>query len=188
MNRWPQIPLLFILLFSVATAGAQGVVGKWLAYEGADGAVLHVTLEQDGGGLAELLLVRRAQAVSYGEGSQFWGPFRTTGGYYFLLEGRKTCPLEWQVSGDSLAVRLSGQPEDRVGAELDIEYSSKDLSDSGDYKQQVVKQWKRDFGTNEDVKKYRAIMAGYLRDYYGDVFEVLVAGDNRLPLDWKRIE
>lgn len=69
---------------------AQGLSGKWLAYEGSDGSGLVVTVTSTGGGQAELSLARRELAISYGEGSQFWGTFRATGGYYFIVKGVKS--------------------------------------------------------------------------------------------------
>ena len=67
-----------------------------------------------------------------------------------------------------------------VTAWLDELYSTRELSDYGDYKKQVVAQWKRDFPTNEDVKKVKWMMEHYLTDYYGDAFEVLLEGNYRI--------
>ena len=55
---------------------AQGLTGEWLVYEGSDGSELVLTLTSGNSGKAELSLVRRMQAVSYGEGSQFWDTFQ----------------------------------------------------------------------------------------------------------------
>ena len=137
---------------------AQRLAGKWLVYEGSDGSELVVTLASGCSGNADLSLVRRSEAVPYGEGSQFWGTFRTTGGYYFLVKGSKKVSVSVSLNDSTLVVKQVGKPAVSVTAWLDEPYSTRELSDYGDYKKQVVAQWKRDFPTNEDVKKYKLIM------------------------------
>ena len=159
---------------------AQRLAGKWLVYEGSDGSELVVTIASGGSGNADLSLVRRSEAVSYGEGSQFWGTFRTTGGYYFLVKGNKKVSVSVSINDSTLVVKQVGKPAVSVTAWLDELYSTRELSDYGDYKKQVVAQWKRDFPTNEDVKKYKLIMEHYFTDYYDDAFEVLLEGNYRI--------
>ena len=155
---------------------AQRLAGKWLVYEGSDGSELVVTIASGGSGNADLSLVRRSEAVSYGEGSQFWGTFRTTGGYYFLVKGNKKVSVSVSINDSTLVVKQVGKPAVSVTAWLDELYSTRELSDYGDYKKQVVAQWKRDFPTNEDVKKGKWMMEHYFTDYYDDAFEVLLEG------------
>ena len=53
---------ILLLIYATLIAGplfAQGLAGKWLAYEGSDGSELVVTLSSGGSGSAELALVRR---------------------------------------------------------------------------------------------------------------------------------
>ena len=159
---------------------AQRLAGKWLVYEGSDGSELVVTIASGGSGNADLSLVRRSEAVSYGEGSQFWGTFRTTGGYYSLVKGNKKVSVSVSINDSTLVVKQVGKPAVSVTAWLDELYSTRELSDYGDYKKQVVAQWKRDFPTNEDVKKYKLIMEHYFTDYYDDAFEVLLEGNYRI--------
>ena len=159
---------------------AQRLAGKWLVYEGSDGSELVVTIASGGSGNADLSLVRRSEAVSYGGGSQFWGTFRTTGGYYFLVKGNKKVSVSVSINDSTLVVKQVGKPAVSVTAWLDELYSTRELSDYGDYKKQVVAQWKRDFPTNEDVKKYKLIMEHYFTDYYDDAFEVLLEGNYRI--------
>ena len=159
---------------------AQGLTGKWLVYEGSDGAELVVTLTSSNSGKAELSLVRRMQAVSYGEGSQFWGTFRATGGYYFLVKGRKTVGVSVSLTDSTLVVKQRGEPTISVSARLDEPYSTRELSDHGDYKKRVVAQWKRDFPGNEDVKKGKWMMEHYFIDFYDDAFEVLLEGNYQI--------
>lgn len=155
---------------------AQRLVGKWLVYEGSDGSELVVTIASGGSGNADLSLIRRSEAVPYGEGSQFWGTFRTTGGYYFLVKGSKKVSFSVSLNDSTLLVKQVGKPTVSVTAWLDEPYSTRELSDNGDYKKQVVAQWKRDFPTNEDVKKGKWMMEHYFTDYYDDAFEVLLEG------------
>ena len=92
---------------------AQNPSGRWLVYEGGDGAEMVVSLSADeSSGKAELSLTRREQAVSYGEGSQFWGTFRGTGGYYFLVKGVKTVSISLTQTDSTLIVtrRLESPP------------------------------------------------------------------------------
>lgn len=159
---------------------AQRLAGKWLVYEGSDGSELVVTISSGGSGNADLSLVRRSEAVSYGEGSQFWGTFRTTGGYYFLVKGNKKVSVSVSINDSTLVVKQVGKPTVSVTAWLDELYSTRELSDYGDYKKQVVAQWKRDFPTNEDVKKGKWMMEHYFTDFYGDAFEVLLEGNYRI--------
>lgn len=159
---------------------AQRLAGKWLVYEGSDGSELVVTIASGGSGNADLSLVRRSEAVSYGEGSQFWGTFRTTGGYYFLVKGNKKVSVSVSINDSTLVVKQVGTPAVSVTAWLDEPYSTRELSDYGDYKKQVVAQWKRDFPINEDVKKGKWMMEHYFTDYYGDAFEVLLEGNYRI--------
>ena len=173
----------FLLLTSFLIAArlfAQDLGGQWLAYEGSDGSELVVTLATEGAGNAELTLIRRSEAVPYGEGSQFWGTFRTTGGYYFGVKGSKTVGVKVSRNDSTLVVKQTGKPMVSVTAWLDELYSTRELSDYGDYKKQVVAQWKRDFPTNEDVKKGKWMMEHYLTDYYSDAFEVLLEGNYRI--------
>lgn len=159
---------------------AQGLAGKWLAYEGSDGSELVLTFTSGNSGKAELSLVRRMQAVSYGEGSQFWGTFRATGGYYFLVKGRKTVGISVSLTDSTLVVKQCGKPAISVSARLDEPYSTRELSDQGDYKKRVVAQWKRDFPNNEDVKKGKWMMEHYFIDFYDDAFDVLLEGNYRI--------
>lgn len=184
---------------------AQNPSGRWLVYEGSDGAELVVSVSADGIGKAELSLTRRHQAVSYGEGSQFWGTFRGTGGYYFLVKVVKTVGVSLTQTDSTLVVTRRGEPVTKVSARLDEAYSTRELSDYGDYKKQVLAQWKRDFPRNEDVKRAKRIMAGYFEDFYADSFDALLFGEYRLiektdsslvlkkpapgspPLKWERL-
>ena len=159
---------------------AQRLAGKWLVYEGSDGSELVVTIASGGSGNADLSLIRRSEAVPYGEGSQFWGTFRTTGGYYFLVKGSKKVRVSVSLNGSTLLVNQVVKPAVSVTAWLDEPYSTRELSDYGDYKKQVVTQWKRDFPTNEDVKKGKWMMEHYFTDFYGDAFEVLLEGNYRI--------
>lgn len=159
---------------------AQRLAGKWLVYEGSDGSELVVTIASEGSGNADLSLIRRSEAVPYGKGSQFWGTFRTTGGYYFLVKGSKKVSVSVSLNDSTLLVKQVGKPAVSVTAWLDEPYSTRELSDYGDYKKQVVAQWNRDFPTNEDVKKYKLIMEHYFTDYYDDAFEVLLEGKYRI--------
>lgn len=168
--------LLTCLLLLVSQVFAQSLAGKWQVYVGADGEELVVSLTSQGSGQAELSLARRFQAVSYGEGSQFWGTFRTTGGYYFMVKGCKEVAVNVIQRDSTLVVMQKGNPAISVTAWLDEAYSTRGLSDHGDYKKQVVAQWKRDFPNNEDVKKYKWIMEQFFIDHYDDAFEVLLEG------------
>ena len=174
---------ILFLVYTILIASplfAQRLAGKWLVYEGSDGSELVVTLASGGTGNADLTLVRRSEAVPYGEGSQFWGTFRTTGGYYFLVKGSKKVGVRVSQSDSTFVVKQLGKPAVSVTAWLDEPYSTRELSDYGDYKKQVVAQWKRDFLTNEDVKKGKWMMEHYFSDFYGDAFEVLLEGKYRI--------
>lgn len=175
----PLIFLAYTVLFT-SQVFAQGLTGKWLVYEGSDGAELVVILTSGNAGKAELSLAHRMQAVSYGEGSQFWGTFRATGGYYFLVKGRKTVGVSVSLTDSTLVVKQCGKPAISVSARLDEPYSTRELSDHGDYKKRVVAQWKRDFPGNEDVKKGKWIMEHYFIDFYDDAFDVLLEGNYRI--------
>ena len=174
---------ILFLVYTILIASplfAQRLAGEWLVYEGSDGSELVVTIASGGSGNADLSLVRRSEAVSYGEGSQFWGTFRTTGGYYFLVKGSKKVSVSVSLNDSTLVVKQVGKPAVSVTAWLDEPYSTRELSDYGDYKKQVVAQWKRDFPTNEDVKKGKWMMEHYFSDYYDDAFEVLLEGRYRI--------
>ena len=80
----------------------------------------------------------------------------------------------------TLVVRQGGEPTVSLSAWLDEPYSTRELSDYGDYKKQVVAQWKRDFPHNEDVEKGKWMMEHYFQDFYGDAFEVLLEGAYRI--------
>jgi hypothetical protein len=159
---------------------AQNPSGRWLVYEGSDGARLVVTLAENGSGKAELSLTRRFEAVSYGEGSQFWGTFRTMGGYYFLVHGVKSESISVVQSDSTWTITRLEEPVTQVSARLDEAYSTRELSDYGDYKEQVLPQWRWDFLNNEDVEKGKWIMEHYFHDFYGEVFEVLLEGRFRM--------
>lgn len=161
-------------------AVTQSITGKWLVYDGNEGTELVVTITPKGGGHAELSLVRRMQAVSYGEGSQFWDTFLATGGYYFLVKGVKSECIKLKQTDSTLVITRWGEPSILVTAWLDEQYSTRELSDYGDYKKQVVAQWKRDFPINEDVTKGKWMMEHYFTDYYNDAFEVLLEGSYRI--------
>ena len=146
-------------------AFSQNLAGKWLVWEGDDGSELVVTVSSKGGGQADFSLVSRMQAVSYDEGSQFWGTFRTTGGYYFLVKGVMSEKVHITQTDSTVNIVRRSEPAIAVTAWLDEAYSTRELSDYGDYKKQVVAQWKRDIPNNEDVKKYKWMMEHYFTDY-----------------------
>ena len=173
------LPLIISFLMALP-AFSQGLSGKWLVYEGSDGTELVVTLTPKGGGQAEFSYARRELAVSYGEGSQFWGTFRATGGYYFIVKGVKSEKIQLTQTDSTLVIARRSEPTVKVSAWLDEEYSTRDCSDYGDYKKQVVAQWKRDLPNNEDVKKNKWTMEHYLTDYYEEAFEVLLEGHYRI--------
>ena len=167
---------IILLAFICPQLFSQSLTGKWLIYEGSDGSELVVTIASKGGGQADFSLARRELAVSYGEGSQFWGTFRATGGYYFIVKGLKSEKIQLTQTDSTLVITRRSEPTIKVSAWLDEAYSTRDCSDYGDYKKQVVAQWKRDFLTNEDVKKGKWMMEHYFTDYYDDAFEVLLEG------------
>lgn len=177
MKRFLTLIISFLMVFP---AFSQELARTWLTYEGSDGSELTVFLMPDGSGYAELSLTRRSLAVSYSEGSQFWGTFRTTGGYYFLVKGSKKVDVIVSKRDSTLTVTKYGAPAISVNAWLDEEYSTRELSDYGDYKKQVVAQWKRDLPKNEDVKKQKWMMEHYFQDFYGDAFDVLLFGKYRI--------
>ncbi len=172
--------LSILLLFISLPLFSQGITGNWLVYEGSDGSELVVTVASKGGGQADFSLARRELAVSYSEGSQFWGTFRTTGGYYFIVKGVKSEKIQLSQTDSTVVVTRRSEPTVKVTAWLDEEYSTKDCSDYGDYKKQVVAQWKRDFPNNEDVKKHKWMMEHYFTDYHDDAFDVLLEGRYRI--------
>ena len=96
------------------------------------------------------------------------------------MKGSKKVSVSVSLNDSTLLVKQVGKPAVSVTAWLDEPYSTRELSDYGDYKKQVVAQWKRDFPTNEDVKKYKLIMEHYFTDYYDDAFEVLLEGKYRI--------
>jgi len=171
---------IILLVFIGPHLFSQSLTGKWLVYEGSDGSELVVTLASKGGGQADFSLARRELAVSYGEGSQFWGTFRATGGYYFIVKGLKSEKIQLIQTDSTLVITRRSEPTIKVSAWLDEAYSTRDCSDYGDYKKQVVAQWKRDFPNNEDVKKQKWMMEHYFTDYYDDAFEVLLEGKYRI--------
>jgi len=196
---------LLVSLLTIIPIHAQ-MPGKWLAYEGSDGSELIVTISSGGSGKAELTLTRRHEAVSYAEGRRYRGTFRTTGGYYFLVNGSKTANIRWSQTDSTFTISSYSTPAISVKAWLDEAYSTREISDYGDYKKQIVAQWKSDFPTNEDVKKYKWIMEHYFTDYYDDAFDVLLQGNYQIveqsddtivlqnldlaipPLTWQRIQ
>ena len=161
-------------------AFSQNLAGKWLVWEGDDGSELVVTVSSKGGGQADFSLVSRMQAVSYDEGSQFWGTFRTTGGYYFLVKGVMSEKVHITQTDSTVNIVRRSEPAIAVTAWLDEAYSTRELSDYGDYKKQVVAQWKRDLPGNEDVKEGKRKMGHFLADYYGDAFDFLLEGSFRI--------
>jgi hypothetical protein len=167
--------LVFAALLPLSLC-CQNLTGRWKAYEGGDGSKLVISLLPDGRGLAELSLIRRMEAVSYGEGSQFWGSFRAKGGYYFLVEGRKTADLNWSQEDSVLVIETSSVPVDSISTCLDEVYSSRNLSDFGDYKEQILAQWRQDFPDNKDVEKGHWMMEHYFANYYSDFFSIVVCG------------
>ena len=197
--------LLLTLVLSLPLC-AQGLSGRWLAWEGSDGLELVVTISSGGAGNAELSLTRRHEAVSYAEGHRYWGTFRATGGYYFLVKGSQMANIRWSQTDSTFTILSYSTPNIAVKAWLDEEYSTRDISDYGDYKKQIIAQWKPDFPKNEDVKKYKWIMEHYFIDYYDDAFDVLLKGTYRIveqsdstivlqninldipSLTWKRIQ
>lgn len=167
---------IILLAFIGHQLFSQAITGKWLVYKGHDGSELVVTLTSKGGGQADFSLARREMAVSYGEGSQFWGTFRTTGGYYFIVKGLKSEKIRLSQTDSTLVITRCSEPTVKVTAWLDEDYSIRSCSDYGDYKMRIVAQWKRDFPNNENVKKQKSMMEHYLRDYYDDAFEFLLEG------------
>lgn len=175
-----RLTILSVSLLAGFILSAQKPEGRWLVYEGGDGAELVVNIPAEGPGKAELSLTRRHQAVSYGEGSQFWGTFHATGGYYFLVRAVKTVGISLAQTDSTLTVTRRGEPVTKVSAWLDEAYSTRDLSDYGDYKKQVLAQWKRDFPHNEDVAKGKWMMERYFTDFYDNAFDVLLFGEYRI--------
>ena len=172
--------LSILLLLLALPAFSQNLAGKWLVYEGDDGSELVVTVSSKGIGQAEFSHVSRIQAVSYGEGSQFWGTFRTTGGYYFLVKGVMSEKVHITQTDSTVMIVRRSEPAIAVTAWLDEAYSTRELSDYGDYKKQVVAQWKRDLPGNEGVKEGKIKMEHFLADYYGDAFDFLLEGSFRI--------
>lgn len=172
--------LLFLCLLSAFPAFSQNLSGRWLTHKGRDGSILVVTVTGKGTGKAELSLTCRMQAVSYGEGSQFWGTFRATGGYYYQVRGQKTESIGLARTDSTLTVTRRSKPTTGVSAWLDEAYSTRGLSEEGGYKQQVLAQWKRDFSTNADVKKSKSAIAAHFADHYADAFELLLEGEYRI--------
>jgi hypothetical protein len=176
-----RLNVVLVLSFLITVPlNSQTISGQWLVYEGSDGSELIVTIASNGGGQADFSLAHRELAVSYGEGSQFWGTFRATGGYYFIVRGVKSEKIQLTQTDSTLVITRRSEPTVKVTAWLDEAYSTRELSDYGDYKKQVVAQWKRDLPNNEDVKKQKWMMEHYLTDYYDDAFEVLLEGHYRI--------
>ena len=96
------------------------------------------------------------------------------------MKGRKTVGVSVSLTDSTLVVKQCGKPAISVSARLDEPYSTRELSDHGDYKKRVVAQWKRDFPGNEDVKKGKWMMEHYFIDFYDDAFEVLLEGNYQI--------
>ena len=93
-----------------------------------------------------------------------------------MVKEVKSEKIQLTQTDSTLVITRRSEPTTKVTAWLDEPYSTRELSDYGDYKKQVVAQWKRDFQTNEDVKKGKWMMEHYFTDYYADAFEVLLEG------------
>lgn len=93
-----------------------------------------------------------------------------------MVRGSKKVVVSVAQSDSTLVVMQKGKPTISVTAWLDEPYSTRGLSEYGNYKKQVVAQWKRDFPNNEDVKKYKWIIEQFFIDHYDDAFEVLLEG------------
>ena len=167
--------MVFLLFMGLDNANAHNVSGKW-CLDGLEDVDFSITLNADGTGSAQMSLAKRHLAVGAAEGYRILGNFRTTGGYYFIVRGQKEAPVSWNLKDSVLSIKMIRDPQVSVSAELDVEYSSRELSDYGDYKKQVIAQWRRDFPGNEDVKKYKWIMERYLTERFTDVFDVFVDG------------
>lgn len=178
LHRFATI-VAFLLLLGWGNASAQNVTGKW-CLDGLEDGEFSITLNSDGTGNAQMALAKRHLAIGAAEGRRILGTFRTTGGYYFIVYGKKAAPVRWHIKDSILSIKVLSDPKVTVSSELDVEYSSRELSDYGDYKKQVIAQWRRDFPTNEDVKKYKWIMEQYLTEQFSDVFDVFVDGDYKI--------
>lgn len=179
MLRRLAVILAILLSAALGNAVAQDVSGKW-SLDGLEDGEFSLTLNSGGTGSAQMSLAKRHLAIGAAEGRRIWGTLRTTGGYYFIVYGKKTAPIRWHIKDSVLSIEVLRDPIVTVSAELDVEYSSRELSDYGDYKKQIIAQWRRDFPTNEDVKKYKWIMEQYLAEQYKDVFDVFVDGDYKI--------
>ena len=93
-----------------------------------------------------------------------------------MVKGSKKVDVIVSKRDSTLTVTKYGAPAISVKVWLDEEYSTRELSDYGDYKKQVVAQWKRDLPKNEDVKKQKWMMEHYFQDFYDDAFDVLLFG------------
>lgn len=179
MLRRITVILVFLLPIAWGNALAQDVSGKW-CLDGLEDGEFSITLNPDGTGSSQMSLAKRHLAIGAAEGWRILGTFRTTGGYYFIVYGKKSAPIRWHIQDSVLSIKVLRDPLVTVSAELDVEYSSRELSDYGDYKKQIIAQWRRDFPTNEDVKKYKWIMEQYLTEQFSDVFDVFVDGDYKI--------
>jgi len=163
-------------MFTVPAA-AQGIVGRWLVAED-DGSEIAVELCSGGTGRADWTYRSMMEAVPYGEGCRWWGTFRMTGGYYFTVKGVKSTSIVWSMRDSTFAISLRGKPSVSVKAWIEEEYSTRDVSEEGGYKKQILAQWREDFTINKDVKKEKERVKEFLMDErYSDIFDVFVAGD-----------
>ena len=174
--------VIICLLFCV-NGFAKGIPGEWTLINNGYGEGLFVQLNTGGTGKARAKLTRRALAVSKAAGSQRKGTFRATGGYYFIVDGEVSCPITWTKKGDTLIIRKKGSPTKNVSARLDVESSSRDLSDEGGYRNSVIAQWKRDLPSNEDVKKYKFYLSESLDLEYGPYLNSFLTGKYILQND-----
>lgn len=167
--------ILLCLTFCVS-GFANDIPGKWTVVDNGDGEGLFLQLNKGGTGKAYGKDMTRAVAVSKAAGSQRKGTFRATGGYYFFVFGEISCPITWKKMGDTLTIRVTGQPSKKVTAKLDLESSTRDLSDWGGYRKSIISQWKSDFPSNEDVQKYKYYMGESLDIEYKVYFKSFLTG------------
>lgn len=175
INRLPVLLLVFLLAVPLYS---QDMTGKWLLVDEGDGTRLALTLLPNKSGSVEFATVTRRLAMSYGEGSQFWGTFHTKGGYYFLLKADVKTPIKWKQTDSSLVIAVGKPPRFTVTATLDEKYSTREISDEGLYKKQVLEQWRRDFRDNDDVRKDKRAMEAYFKEAYWDTVYDLFDGEH----------
>ncbi len=166
-----------VLLLAIQSH-SQDLAGRWLLVDESDGTRMALTLSRDKSGVVEFTTVVRRQAVSYGEGSQFWGTFHTKGGYYFLLNADVKTPFKWTQTDSSLVLAVGKPTCFTVTATLDEKYSTREISDEGLYKKQVLEQWRRDFRENDDVKRDKRKMEAYFKEAYCDTVHDLFEGEH----------